>query len=62
LSLAVITGFTLYGSGGYSLAAQDMSGDDCYSGPGPTIEAKVIEPQQKVTFNGIAYIAGMAGI
>jgi outer membrane protein assembly factor BamB len=61
LSLAVITGFTLYGSGGYSLAAQDMSGDDCYSGPGPTIEAKVIEPQQKVTFNGIAYIAGHGG-
>jgi outer membrane protein assembly factor BamB len=61
LSLGVITGFTLYGSGGYSLAAQDMSGDDCYSGPGPTIEAKVIEPQQKVTFNGIAYIAGHGG-
>ncbi len=61
LSLAVITGFTLYGSGGYSLAAQDMSADDCYSGPGPTIEAKVIEPQQKLTFNGVAYIAGHGG-
>ena len=61
LSLAVITGFTLYGSGGYSLAAQDMSADDCYSGPNPTVESKVIEPQQKVTFNGIAYIAGHGG-
>ena len=61
LSLAVITGFTLYGSGGYSLAAQDMSADDCYSGPNPTIESKVIEPSQKLTFNGVAYIAGHGG-
>jgi hypothetical protein len=61
LSLAVITGFTLYGSGGYSLAATDMSADDCYSGPNPTIESKVIEPSQKLTFNGVAYIAGHGG-
>jgi len=61
LSLAVITGFTLYGPGGYSFAAKDMSADDCYSGPGPTIEAKVIEPQQKLTFDAIAYIAGHGG-
>ena len=61
LSLAVITGFTLYGSGGYSLAATDMSADDCYSGPNPTIESKVIEPSQKLTFDGVAYIAGHGG-
>ena len=41
-SLIVITGFTLYGSGGYSLAAQNLGVDDCYSLPGPTIEAKVM--------------------
>lgn len=61
LSLAVITGFTLYGSGGSSLAAQDMSAEDCYSGTNPTIESKIIEPGKKVTFDGIAYIAGHGG-
>ena len=61
LSLAVIVGFTLYGPGGYSLAAQDMSADDCYSGSNPAIESKVIDPSQKITFSGIAYIAGHGG-
>ncbi len=60
LSLAAITGFTLYGPSGYSFA-KDMSADDCYSGPNPTVDVKVIEPPQKVTFDGIAYIAGHGG-
>jgi DNA-binding beta-propeller fold protein YncE len=60
LSLAVLAGFAIYGPG-ESLAAPDMSSDDCYSGPNPTIDAKVIEPSQNLTFNGVAYIAGHGG-
>ncbi len=61
LSIVLIAGFTLYGPGGYSLAAMDMSADDCYSGSNPTIESKVIEPSQNLIFNGTAYIAGHGG-
>ncbi|MGD1074894.1 MAG: YncE family protein [Thermodesulfovibrionales bacterium] len=44
------------------LAATDVSSmESCYTGTNPTIDAKVITPEKKITFDGIAYIAGHGG-
>ncbi len=62
LAVVAVVGFIALNSPvGYSLAAQDMSSEDCYSGPNPTIDATEVTPPQKLTFNAIAYIAGHGG-
>ncbi|MBF0506753.1 MAG: YncE family protein [Nitrospirae bacterium] len=62
IGLIIAAGLTVFGSAPKnSIAATDMTGESCYTIPGPTIEAKVITPAKDVTFNGIAYIAGHGG-
>jgi len=62
LVFAAVAGFIAFaGTANYGLAAQNLSADDCYSGPNPTIDAKVVDVAKKPTFDGIAYIAGHGG-
>jgi len=61
LGLAVVGFFVVNSTPNYGIAAIDMSGDTCYTGPNPTITAKDVPSKTKVTFDGIAYIAGHGG-
>ncbi|HAM53005.1 MAG TPA: hypothetical protein DCP92_20755 [Nitrospiraceae bacterium] len=62
LGLAIV-GYVVFNSFPHQgLAATDVSSmESCYTGPSPTIDAKVITPEKKITFDGIAYIAGHGG-
>jgi DNA-binding beta-propeller fold protein YncE len=61
LALAVV-GYLVFNSFPHQgLAATDMSSREFYTMPGPIIDAKVITPEKKITFDGIAYIAGHGG-
>jgi len=62
LGLAVV-GYLVFNSFPHQgLAAVDVSSmESCYTGPNPTIVSKVITPEKKITFDGIAYIAGHGG-
>ncbi|HET6515973.1 MAG TPA: YncE family protein [Thermodesulfovibrionales bacterium] len=46
---------------GYVIASAVEMADTCLTGPGDSIEAKVVTPEEGVTFNATAYIAGHGG-
>jgi DNA-binding beta-propeller fold protein YncE len=62
LVVVVLTvfGIALLNSMPGNVSAVEMSGDTCFTGPSPSIEAKVV-PSKSLTFDATAYIAGHGG-
>jgi hypothetical protein len=54
--LVAAAAYTVYGTA----TAVEMA-DTCLTGPGPSIEAKVLTPSKDITFDATAYIAGHGG-
>ena len=60
VSILAVTGLMVMSSSPNTASAVDMSGDTCFTGPGPSIDAKVV-PSKGLKFDATAYIAGHGG-